>query len=59
MMQSGYDVARLVTGARIPFPALSEEERKSFLGTSISHVVSLFHDAVHHESTRGKKERRQ
>ena len=43
MMGSGHGVARLVTGARIPFPAFSEEERKSFLGSSISHVVSLFY----------------
>ena len=43
MIQSGHDVARFVTGAKIPFPTLSEEERRSFLGTSIGHVVSLFY----------------
>jgi SHAQKYF class myb-like DNA-binding protein len=40
---SSNDLARLVTGARIPFPVLSEDERKSPLGISISHVVSLFY----------------
>jgi SHAQKYF class myb-like DNA-binding protein len=29
-------------GAQVPFPVLTEEERKSPLGISISHVVSLF-----------------
>lgn len=31
------------TGAAIPFPVLTEEERKTPLGVSISHVVGLFY----------------
>jgi SHAQKYF class myb-like DNA-binding protein len=32
-----------VRGTHVPFPALTEEERKSPLGISISHVISLFY----------------
>ncbi|GAX14988.1 hypothetical protein FisN_12Lh317 [Fistulifera solaris] len=31
------------TGASVPFPVLTEEERKSPLGMSISHVIGLFY----------------
>lgn len=31
------------TGASVPFPVLTEEERKSPLGVSISHVIGLFY----------------
>lgn len=37
------EYAKYFTGARIPFPVLTEDERKSPLGVSISHVISLFY----------------
>jgi len=37
------EYAKYFTGAKIPFPLLTEEERKSPLGISISHVLSLFY----------------
>lgn len=37
------ELPKYLTGARVPFPILSEEERKSPLGISISHVISLFY----------------
>lgn len=44
VMQNGTrEFAKYVTGAKIPFPILTEAERKSPLGVSISHVVSLFY----------------
>lgn len=35
-------------GARLPFPTLTEEERKSPLGVSISHVMGLFYSMTQH-----------
>jgi SHAQKYF class myb-like DNA-binding protein len=37
-----------ITGARIAFPTLTEEERKSSLGVSISHVMGLFYSMTQH-----------
>lgn len=36
------------TGATIPFPTLTEEERRSPLGVSISHVIGLFYSMTQH-----------
>jgi SHAQKYF class myb-like DNA-binding protein len=49
-----------ITGARIAFPTLTEEERKSPLGVSISHVMGLFYSMTQNlikerESTEPKK----
>lgn len=38
----------LSTGAKVEAPVLTEEERKSTLGVSISHVLGLFHSMRHH-----------
>jgi hypothetical protein len=35
-------------GARIPFPVLTEDEKNSYLGESISHVASLFYSMTNH-----------
>ena len=40
---SGFDGAKVLTGARIPFPELTEEERRTPLGMSIGHVIALFY----------------
>lgn len=40
---------------RIALPALTEEERQSSLGVSISHVVGLFHSMSHHLMKERKK----
>jgi SHAQKYF class myb-like DNA-binding protein len=37
-----------ITGARIAFPTLTEEERKSALGVSLSHVMGLFYSMTQH-----------
>jgi SHAQKYF class myb-like DNA-binding protein len=37
-----------ITGARIAFPTLTEEERKSSLGVSLSHVMGLFYSMTQH-----------
>lgn len=37
-----------IAGARIAFPTLTDEERKSSLGVSISHVMGLFHSMTQH-----------
>jgi SHAQKYF class myb-like DNA-binding protein len=37
-----------ITGARLAFPTLTEEERKSSLGVSISHVMGLFYSMTQH-----------
>lgn len=47
-----------LTGARIPFPVLTEDERKSSLGESISHVIGLFHSMTHHLMKEREKERK-
>jgi len=42
------DYSQYFSGSRLPIPALTEEERKSSLGVSISHVVGLFHSVTHY-----------
>lgn len=37
------ELAKYEVGAKVPFPILTDEERKSHLGASISHLVGLFY----------------
>jgi SHAQKYF class myb-like DNA-binding protein len=45
---SSQQVSKYLTGTRIPFPVLTEEERKSPLGASMCHVLALFYSMTHH-----------
>ena len=47
-MPSASEYTQYYSGTRISIPALTDEERKSSLGVSISHVVGLFHSITHH-----------
>jgi SHAQKYF class myb-like DNA-binding protein len=47
--------SQYLAGARIPFPHLTEEEKKSSLGVSISHVIGLFYSMTHHLMTERRR----
>jgi hypothetical protein len=47
-MPSASEYTQNYSGTRISIPMLTDEERKSSLGVSISHVVGLFHSLAHH-----------
>ena len=47
-MPSASEYTQHYSGTRISIPTLTDEERESSLGVSISHVVGLFHSISHH-----------
>ena len=49
--------AKMLTGATIPFPELSEEELSSPVGVCINQVVTLFHSMVHLIMSNRERER--
>jgi hypothetical protein len=55
-LPSAREYAQSLSGARVLLPILSEEERQSSLGISISHVVGLFYSMSHALMKERKKE---
>jgi hypothetical protein len=55
-LPSAREYAQTLSGARVLLPILSEEERQSSLGISISHVVGLFYSMSHALMKERKKE---
>lgn len=54
-LPSAMEYTQGLSGARIPLPVLTEEERQSSLGVSISHVVGLFYSMTHNLMKERKK----
>jgi hypothetical protein len=58
-LPSAMEYTQSLSGARIPLPVLSEEERQSSLGVSISHVVGLFYSLSHRLIKERRKDQQQ
>jgi hypothetical protein len=59
LLPSAMEYTHGLSGARIPLPVLTEEERQSSLGVSISHVVGLFYSMSHHLMKERRKDQQQ
>ena len=58
-LPSAMEYTQSLSGARIPLPVLSDEERHSSLGVSISHVVGLFYSLSHRLIKERRKDQQQ